>query len=379
MDSCGFDIEISDVISAVQNDWEELEAEGLLTPFQTRAWLLPFYKILAPRLNAKPFFVTLRDTTTRRPAMLLPLCMRRRCGVDLIEFADLGVSDYNAPLIAKTFNPTPARWREIWRHIMAAFKGGAILRLEKMPRLIGDRLNPLIQPTQGLSAMRVASWGVSLPATMTDYNARILNPSFSKELEKKLRRVTKRGEIEYIVAQTQDEKRRAFDILAQQRQARCDEMARSNILAQSDYRQFYETIAVEGAEALASLSLLKVGGEIVGTIFALNHRGAQHVIMSTFLGGEWKSCSLGNVLMQTSISHAISNGINFFDLTIGNEGYKQHFGATPNPLYAALQPLTPLGSFVAVPMACYAQMKRTARDFVRGNDFEIDKRFSHAT
>jgi hypothetical protein len=64
--------------SAVTADWEELERQA--TAFQTRGWLLPLYRIVAPKFNAAPLFVTVRDRNTDRPLMLLPLCIRRKWG-----------------------------------------------------------------------------------------------------------------------------------------------------------------------------------------------------------------------------------------------------------------------------------------------------------
>jgi CelD/BcsL family acetyltransferase involved in cellulose biosynthesis len=366
-------IEVSRDIDTFQSDWAWLETEGLSTPFQTRAWLLPFYKTLAPRLNATPVFVLVRNQSSRRPVMMLPLCARRQYGVTIIEFADLGVSDYNAPLIAKTFNPSPSEWRGIWRSITAAFKGTSILQLDKMPHLIGGRPNPLAQYSEGSKAMDIASWGFALPSTQAEYEKRVLHPSFARELAKKNRRVAKRGNVEYVVAQTRDEKREAFAILAQQRQARCDEMGRSNVLADPIYRQFYEAVIVESPKALANLSLLKVDGNTVGTVFSLNHRNAIHIIMSTYMGGEWKSCSLGNVVIQSAIEHAIDNRLGFFDLTIGNEGYKQDFGAVPSALYSALQPLTPAGFSFALARGCYARLKKTAKQSVRSADPVVER------
>ncbi len=362
--SGSFDIDISSDIDAIQSDWESLEKEDILTPFQRRAWLLPLYAILAPRFNATPVFVLVRDKVSRRPLMLLPLCARRRYGITIIEFADFGVSDYNAPVISKAFNPSPMQWQELWRHITKALKKSSILWLKKMPHLIGDLPNPLIQYGKQPRLMSFASWGVALPETLAEYK-RGLSPSFAKELARKFRRVAKRGNIEYSIARTQKEKRMAFGALVQQRQARFDEMRRSNnILAKPVHRQFYEAVAVESQEELLSLGMLKVGSEIVATILALSHRNAVHVIMSTFQGGEWKSCSLGNVVIQSAIEHAIGNGVGFFDLTIGNENYKQDFGAMPNGLYFTLQALTPISSPIALIMTYGAYIKNTARQSV---------------
>jgi hypothetical protein len=60
---------------------------------------------------------------------------------------------------------------------------------------------------------------------------------------------------------------------------------------------------VESPGTLVNHSLLKVGGKIVGTILALNHQGVFHIIMSTYEGGEWKSCSLGNVVIRAAIQN----------------------------------------------------------------------------
>ena len=354
-----FDIEIARDIDAIEGDWERLEKNGLLTPFQTRSWLGPFYRELAPRLNTKPLFVVVREKRTGAPAMLLPLCARKYWGVTVIQFADLGVSDYNAPILAKNFDPSPSQWRRLWLRILASFRFGSILRLKNMPRLIGGRANPMALDDNFSKRMEIASWGFKLPASATEYRTRVLQSSFAKELAKKSRRVAKRGKAEFVIAQTPDGRRAAFDLLARQRQARCDEMGRKNILAQDAYRRFYEAAAVDSSEGLVSLAQLKVGGEPVGAMLALNHDNAFHVLMSTFEGGEWKSCSLGNVLILASIEHCIANGVGFFDLTLGNEGYKENFGATPSPLYSAVQPLTLLGVPVASALA-FAVFVKTA-------------------
>ena len=97
-----FDVDVQTDEPLVARRWQELEALG--TVFQTRAWLLPRYRIVAPRLNATPLFVIVSDRETGRPLMFFPLCLRRKWGLRIVEFADLGVCDYN-----------PRSWRRIWR------------------------------------------------------------------------------------------------------------------------------------------------------------------------------------------------------------------------------------------------------------------------
>ncbi|MBN9013007.1 MAG: cellulose biosynthesis protein CelD, partial [Rhizobiales bacterium] len=61
-------------------------------------WLDAIYQKLVPHLKVDPLIVTVRDAADGRLVMLLPLVRRRHRGLRTIEFADLGVSDYVAPV-----------------------------------------------------------------------------------------------------------------------------------------------------------------------------------------------------------------------------------------------------------------------------------------
>ncbi len=359
-------VEVHEDIEAAAEDWRRLEREGALTPFQSLAWTQPLYAILAPRMGARPVIVLVRDRPGGAPLMLLPLCVRRFYGLRVIEFADLGVSDYNAPILSATFKPSAAQWRGLWRRIIAALsKKGAVLRLTKMPGLIDESVNPLVAFDAAPTRLGYSAWSVALPRTRAEFWKQALDQSFARELAKKFRRVAKHGAIEYAFARTPDEKRAAFEILTRQRQARFEETGRrTNVLTQPDARRFYQFIAVNSGEGnsgepLAKLALLKVGGEVVGTLFALARGNVLHVIMSTFEGGEWKSCSLGNVLIQKAIEDCIDGGrFTAFDLTIGDEDYKQKFGAQPSPLFATWLPISLFGAAVVLAARSATHIKR---------------------
>lgn len=339
-----FEIEVGRDIDAFERDWRALESDGALTPFQTIAWLGPVYRVLAPRMNATPLLILLRDKQTRQPAMLLPLCVRRRHGFSFIEFADFGACDYNAPILSHEFNPTEEEWSELWNEMVSKLRGVAeVVRLQKLPRSIDNRPNPLTQ-RRDAEPMNVGHWGVGLPETIDAYDQEILTSTFRKELAKKTRRVAKRGAMEWVSAATAEERRALFDILARQRQARCDEMGRHNVLSEAAFRAFYDAATGDpGTASLVRVEALTVGGEIVASMLSLRHRDASHVIMTTFEGGEWKSASLGNVLIHEAISRKIADGVRFFDLTIGDEPYKRDFGAARQPLFSILRPLSLFG------------------------------------
>src|SRR3954451_17622372 len=69
------------------------------TPFQSDCWLRARYESLVAERGVEPLPVAVRSADNHTPAMLLPLLCRRRYGVSVLEFADLGLTDYNAPLL----------------------------------------------------------------------------------------------------------------------------------------------------------------------------------------------------------------------------------------------------------------------------------------
>jgi CelD/BcsL family acetyltransferase involved in cellulose biosynthesis len=348
MKSGRFEIEIHRDLESVDSDWALLEERGLSTPFQTRAWLRPVYEVLAPELGASTLFVLVRDAASGDPAMLLPLCVRRRLGVAVVEFADFGVCDYNAPLLSPTFDPGHREWAALWSDIVALIRFAPVMRFVKLPATIQDRVNPLVLDGRARE-MAFGCWGVPLPSRIEDFDARVLASKFGRNLARGRRRLAERGKLEYVTAATREEALEIFAALARQRQARCDEMGRRNSLADPTYRRFYEAAIAEGLESrLTSVSALKLDGRIIGAMLALRHGPNRHVLMPTFEGGEWKPLSLGNILIREAIEQFIAEGARYFDLTIGDEAYKRAFGASREPLYHDMRPLTALGKVVSM-------------------------------
>jgi len=332
---------------------------GRTTPFQTPAWLSPWYRIVAPHIGAEPLFVAVRDRAGA-PLMLLMLCTRRQGMLRTIEFADGSLSDYNAPLVASHFRPSTQEMRELWRQIVAALPPADVVRLDKMPAAFAGAPNPM-QALAGTRPISIDSWRVALPKTRAEYDKR-LTSTFLKELRRKNRRVEGRGKTSLIHAKDPADALRMFDALARFRTHRFKELGRDNVLVVPALRSFYEAVITEGwSQGFTSLTALEVEGDIVATLFALRHDNAYYLLLSAFRNGEWKSASPGNVILDRMTTHLIESGVGTFDYTIGNESYKRDFAAEPQPLLVADQPTSILGWPVAMRRALSHQVGRGLR------------------
>ena len=359
-----FRIDVSSSLDRLPQAWIHLARHGASTPFQTLAWLLPWYRTIGAAQGATPLFVSVSDQRTAEPLMFFPLCIRREGWLSVIEFADLGVSDYNAPLVAKDFHPDERELAGVMRRLFRALPPADIVRFSKAPAIIGGRANPLIRH-ELLRPMSFRSWGVALPITRQEFDEGVLGATFRKELHRKRRRLQGRGKVEYVAASTASEARALFDALCVQRAARFTELGRKNILEDETFHSFYETVLLTSLQdGFASLSGLKVDGEIIATMFALRHNGERHLLMSTMQAGKWKSCSPGNVAIDSAITDMIERGETYMDFTIGDEAYKRDFAATPRTLYAGVR----AQSMVGAAQAFSANFRAIVRNSLRAKE-----------
>lgn len=340
-------VEISCDVAAVQPQWAALEEWG--TPFQTRAWLLPWYRIVAPHYGATPLFVTVRDADARRPEMFIPLWLRRRRGLRTIEFPDIDACDYNAPLVAPDLALTASELADLWDEIRRALPAADLVRFAKVPTTICGRDNPLAR-LAWIEEMKLHAWLLELPATRAAYDQDVLDPKARKEHKRKRRRLNERvGDFALFDAATPGDGEEIFAALRTERKAR---FGGGNALEDPCFRAFYHAVIFDHWSPFVELSALKANGRILASMFGLRRRGAYFLLMHSF-EPTLEAVSPGIVAIDEMISRRTDAGDRYFDFTVGDEGYKRQFGVRETPLVGGAYPLSPLGQLyvLALPHA----------------------------
>ncbi|HJZ20650.1 MAG TPA: cellulose biosynthesis protein CelD, partial [Bradyrhizobium sp.] len=130
-------------------DWKQAAARWSdvtpLTPFQDNRWLDAWYEAFADLAEVQPLIAIVTDAATGELAALLPLILRLHKGIRIVEFADLALTDYNAPLLGAGRPRDIAAARALWRDLTAALRrlpdGCDLIRLRKMPAELGQVRN----------------------------------------------------------------------------------------------------------------------------------------------------------------------------------------------------------------------------------------------
>src|SRR5690348_5149281 len=81
-------------------DWRQAAprlSAGHRTAFQHGCWLDAWYQAFH---DVAPLIAVISDAATGEDIALVPMISHVRRGIRIVEFADLGVSDNNAPILA---------------------------------------------------------------------------------------------------------------------------------------------------------------------------------------------------------------------------------------------------------------------------------------
>jgi len=358
-----FAVELCNDLGRIEAGWRALERDGCGTVFQNFDAFAAWTQHIAPAHAISWHVMIVRDRRRGRLVMILPLCLRMQDGLRVIEGADLEVSDYIAPVMGADFYPSTAEVSAIWGEARKLLPAADLIRLSKMPAMLGLTPNPLLR-LSNVRPFRLSNFRMRLDGGPPTWAER-MPEKLRGELGARRRKLSKRGRITFRTAETAAESLRFFDVMVAQRAERCRTMGRGNILADARYQAFYRDLLRPGATgAAAVMQVLMLDDEIIATGYGLRQGADFLMIFPTFVAQTWRNYSPGLQFFMESMQWAADQGCSTYDFTIGAESFKSDFGAEEALLYEYLS----AASWRGVPMILARGLRgrvRQARNYLR--------------
>jgi CelD/BcsL family acetyltransferase involved in cellulose biosynthesis len=347
------------------DDWKRAAARWneprATTPFQDFRWLGAWYGAFS---EVEPVIAVITDGRTLEQVVLLPLVRRLRRGLRVIEFADLDLTDYNAPLLGPAAPRDAAGARAMWQELLTELKrmpcSADLIRLRKLPRDLDGRPNPLalIEGT-GRSAVNG-----NLVATGEDFDAwrHSLGRNSRKGFLKSWRVFTREPRAQFRIITNPDEASRVMAAMEVQQSARMQVLGLSYSLDGDAYAAFYrDLVAANLATGYAVLTALTVGEEVVAALLGIRN-GARYVMVRFSNAGEkWASCSPGLLVIERTMEALHADGVRSFDFGTGNYAYKRKFGVAQLPLLNITRALSWRGKPLALRDRIVRELRRYPR------------------
>jgi CelD/BcsL family acetyltransferase involved in cellulose biosynthesis len=351
-------------------DWKQAVARwhdiSPSTPFQHPQWYDAWYAAFADAEAIEPLIAVVTDASTGEPAVLLPLIRRRQNNIAIVEFADLDLTDYNAPILGSAAPRDARAARALWRSLLSALRrmpeAADLVRLRKVPVDLDGRPNPLAL----LDAAGPCSLNGNLVATGEDYDAwrYTLEKTVRKELERSWRVFTRDPAASFAIITDTDEALRILSTTEVQQGTRMQTLGLNYILNDETCAAFYRNLVRDGVgNGYAQVSALTVGDEVVATLLGIR-TGARYVMIRISNAGEkWSNCSPGRLIIERTMAALHRDGVRAFDFSVGNYAYKRRFGVTRLPLINVSAAL----SWRGWPHGLRDHMVRTVRNYPRAD------------
>lgn len=325
-------------------DWAGIAAQwdGGLTPFQHPAWLASWYGALGERPELTPLLLTARDGVSGEVALRLPLVLYRKGRMRIIEFADLEITDFNAPAVGPAAPGDARQALALWRKIRTALPPADLVRLRKMPGVLRGRPNPLALLPQALPCAENGN----LVVTGDDWDAwrRERPKTVRKELERSWRVFSREPNTSFEIVTDPERAQAVLRAMEWQQQTRMREKGVGYTLDDPEIARFYRDLVRRGTESgFAVLSALLAGDEVVASLLGVRDGPGFVMIRISNAGGPWANCSPGRLIIERTMAELHAQGCRSFDFSIGNYDYKRRLGVTPVPLYDYTEALSLVG------------------------------------
>lgn len=340
-------------------------AGAVATPFQSAAWIAALDAALAPARAASIELLWVTDAASHELIVALPIAVRRVGGLRVVETADLGVADYQAPLIGPASASVTSDAQACTALLVAitrALGDADLLRFEKMPHAIAGRVNPLVM-LAGVRASRFVANRLQVPDTVEAFIAS-RGKKYRKEAERCFRRIADEGEVRFERASSPDEIRAAYAQLEAWQSMRHNEAGHVYALDDPALSRFYRDLALadaDGASPFASIFTLSVGDRFVAILYGVEHAGAFTLLRIADAGADWKHVSPGRLVVIETMRHMVARGVRSFDMGIGDYPFKRWIGCTAEPLADVERALT----WRALPRVAATAARRRLRESPR--------------
>lgn len=325
--------EVTDVtaLERLRPEWSELwEQLDQTTPFQSPAWIIPWWRNLgAGRLWAITVRTTYADANPGRLVGLAPLYIHPDPVLTTRQVFPVGIgtTDYLDGLFAPGYESLAAEavfahldmHRDRWDNC-------------EFPQLPGH--SPLLRvPVPDGWDDQIGS-GEPCPTKQWNPDATSLRDCLSSSFHKLLRQQRRRAEAmgARIVALDKDNLEEMLNSWFRLHNARWTSRGEAGVLADSAVRRMHEQALPELLTSnIARTWALHLDGKTVAVLYGLaDHAGVRARRVYYYLGGfdpEYHRLSPGKLMIAHAIEEAICEGACEFDFLRGREDYKYVWGA----------------------------------------------------
>ena len=319
--------------------------------FQSREFLDVWLDTIGKAGRIEPYLIVVSEAGGR-PVFYLPLAIETKFNVRLLRFMDCGVADYNAPIVAADRTLSRQEFTALWRKILSLLPAFDVIDLKKIASDVAGAVNPLSY----LPCTAFAQSGhlMSLGPLRDGADNRRPVVRWRRKLAHYRERLSESGKVHFVVnpsgAGLTDVTER---LLALKRQKYLSTGA-ADFLAEPGVERFYrEMMRPDRLGTIGHLSALTVDGVVASAHLGFVTPDRFYYILPAY-DDAFRRHRVGHLLLQHLIDRSAAQGLETFDLGVGDNRYKNTWATDRLALGSHERGVTAAGHL-------YLQMRRVRR------------------
>jgi CelD/BcsL family acetyltransferase involved in cellulose biosynthesis len=341
-------------LAEIENDWRAFERDADCTVFQSFDWLSLWQHHIGALTAVRPAIIVGRDAAGAM-LFILPLATQRTGFARELVWLGSDLCDFNAPLLSRRFPAQVGeqRFLKLWQNALDRLQDNErlrfdLVRLKKMPALLGTQKNPMLtlhtmlNPSGSYVTELMDDWE-------TFYKAKRSSSTRSRERTKR-KRLAEFGPLAFVSAGDANDSLTSLNTLMTQKSRSFARMGVSNIFEKPGHLAFYRALSTDPrTRSMVHISRLDCGERPAAVNLGLTFRDTYYHLQASHDDGELGRFGPGAAHLNELLRYAIERGFKYYDFTIGDEAYKRDWCDSAQPLYDHIAIATGRGACVFLP------------------------------
>jgi CelD/BcsL family acetyltransferase involved in cellulose biosynthesis len=313
---------IHHTVEACLPAWCDFESHALGTLYQNSVWCRAWTETVGVTLAVQPRIVIARSAASDIQ-FILPLQIRRRQGVRVLEWLGAPHHNYGYGLFAPDFMASASHWFEAnWDFLLAQVGGYDAIALTEMP----DRLFDHDHPLRSAANMRAPNLSFSMDLN-SDFDA-IYARKRSSERRRAGRKhesaLAQSGPVGFGLTHTAAELHTLIDTMFRHQEIRLAELGIHGVFGTPERSFIHRLADLQDADApiLAPYHLTS-NGEVQAVMLGGLHGNCYWALISSIAPGPMRKYSPGEMALRRTIEACCQRGLTAFDFSAGDSAYKR--------------------------------------------------------
>lgn len=331
----GWQVKLHHSFPELATEWQVLTAEADVSVFETYEWLSVWYESIGQRQGYRLFLFSLYDEHNLIRA-IIPLGTYLQNNLTVLGFLGGEVTDYRAPIVHPDCwqKISPDQFLQLWVYLVEAVPDVDLIDIKRMKDNLTDVPNPLCQLSYVMPNEQAHA--ALLPEHYDTFQETRKSRLFA-DIRRQKKRLMELGELLIVEDVPVLEQKSLMATLVQQKSQRWKESHSRDLFAEPGYIDFYEALTKQTDSSVkVVMSGVNINHAWIATHWGIQYGQTFYWILPTYDNGEWNRYSAGKILLDAMVQWSIQQSLQVFDLTVGDEEYKQQWANRTQTLYGGL-------------------------------------------